>query len=136
MEESFALLSIVGTKRLISSESRSVHIEAVKMMLSDAMRTEDSLIGPIPPEQATPFITRCVRLHDAILEAYRLAPTRASIQDQLTAALQDDVQLVAGQGALALLCRGNAEFILHRAYPAPQMWLNLLDAAEGDAWVG
>jgi hypothetical protein len=93
------------------TEGSSGHSEDATSEGKQAERTQQIIV----------FLTRCRGFHETLLQAYRVTPTRSTLQDLLLSTLEKDSKLVYGQFALSLLYRGNAQFILHRAVSAPQI---------------
>lgn len=136
MTKSLHLLNILSKKRILNQDSMDVFVAAAQFALSEAVDPLRREGHNLEDEESTKSVWRFSRLQDELFEVFTPARSRIAVQNHLLAMVVRDASTVAGQIALALLCKGNAELILHHSVLAPQLWLDLLRNEERDIYVG
>jgi hypothetical protein len=80
--------------------------------------------------------------HDRFESLFKLYSERRDhqpLQQELQKLLNpraEDIALVIVQGALALMVKANAQAVLNLAKEAPEEWMRVLSAEDGDMFIG
>lgn len=91
------------------------------------------------PVDSTTFVTRSFDRFESLLKLYSEGHDRQPIRQELHNLLNpraENIALVIAQGAIALLVKCNADFVLNRAKEAPEEWMRVVSAEDGDMFIG
>ena len=88
---------------------------------------------------AETFISRTHKRVEESFDLYRNGHQAQPLQDQLQKLLRpgiENIALVAAQGGLAWLVKCNAQAVLNLAKEAPEQWIRVVCAEDGDMFIG
>ena len=85
------------------------------------------------------FISRTYERLQESFDLYRNGHQPQPLRDQLQKLLRpgtENIALVAAQGGLALIVKCNAQAVLNLAKEAPEQWIRVVCAEDGDMFIG
>ncbi|RHZ47020.1 uncharacterized protein CDV56_103078 [Aspergillus thermomutatus] len=116
LAQSLQLIQILQTKRILQARSLEINNSSSRWMLGEiaASRGLHDNAG-----ESKAFLHRCSLFHDELLEVYGESRSRIAVQNHMLATVEQAKPIVAGASCLAMIAKGNAEFLLTFAVPAP-----------------
>ena len=107
------------------------------MLIRDAADAHESFRGR-PVDHLT-FFTRSDEHFQSLFKLYSDRRDHQTLRQELQKLLNprtENIALVIVQGALALAVKSNAQFVLNLAKEAPDEWMRVLSAEDGDMFIG
>jgi hypothetical protein len=112
-------------------------IDIATMLLRDAANAHESFRSR--PVDFMIFLTRSDERFQSLFKLYSERRDHQPIRQELQKLLNprpENIALVIAQGALALMVKSNAQAVLNLAKEAPEEWMRVLSAEDGDMFIG
>jgi hypothetical protein len=91
------------------------------------------------PVNFTTFLVRSCERFKSLFELYSVGRDRQPLRQELQNLVnprEENIALVVVQGALALAVKCNAGFVLNTTKEAPEEWMRVVSAEDGDMFIG
>ena len=112
-------------------------IEVAVRLFKDAADAHESFRSR--PVDLMTFLTRTDERFQSLFKLYSDRRDHQPIRQELQKLLNprpENIALVIAQGALALMVKSNAQAVLNLAKEAPEEWMRVLSAEDGDMFIG
>lgn len=112
-------------------------VDAAHSLFNDAPDVHEIFRGR-PVDRHT-FTTRSFDRFETLFKQYSLGRDREPIQQEIQNLLNpraENIALVIAQSAFAILVISNARAVLSLAKEAPEEWMRIVDAEDGDMFIG
>ena len=112
-------------------------IEVAVRLFKDAADAHESFRSR--PVDLMTFLTRTDERFQSLFKLYSDRRDNQPIRQELQILLNprpQNIALVIAQGALALMVKSNAQAVLNLAKEAPEEWMRVLSAEDGDMFIG
>ena len=106
-------------------------------LFRDTVKAHENFRGR--PVDSLTFVTRSHDRFDSLLKLYSEGRDRQPKRQEphnLLNPRAENIALVIAQGAIALLVKCNADFVLHTVKEAPEEWMRVESAEDGDIFIG